>query len=279
MPITNTDAVLWYNVETFGELGYGVPNPSDDPGSLNPQICDLVYLVGRNLFSIMHTEDVDLRVPPSINTVRKVHRLYVRVGNVLSGRAVPPGTNNMETQHVQPGGEIFRVFPVPYFKVRNHYLRRWATMVMMSLAEMMQHTENRKTIEISTAFAGQIGQYFTRIYSNMAVELFGKTAEEVRAPGFLLTEDDLKSYDPSKWFTSTELVDTVPPLNHVFTEDRLRILGEGINVTDLPELKPYPVNLTFYYEQHGGASASGGASGQSSSSSGAGPTFPPPPQP
>src|SRR2546423_9454939 len=87
MPIPNTDAVLWYNVGEFGKAGYAVPNWSDDIGSLNPQILDWVYLVGRNLFHIMHHEDADLRIPPSINTIKRIHKLYVRAGNILARRA------------------------------------------------------------------------------------------------------------------------------------------------------------------------------------------------
>ncbi len=83
MPVVNTDAVLWYNVGQFGQLGYGVPNPSDDPGSLNPAIMDFVNLAGRNLFHVMHHEDADLRTPPSINTIRRIHKLYVRLGQIL----------------------------------------------------------------------------------------------------------------------------------------------------------------------------------------------------
>ena len=33
----------------------------------------------------------------------------------------------------------------------------------------MQHTENRKEMEISTAFAGTVGQYVRRVYTNMAI--------------------------------------------------------------------------------------------------------------
>ena len=58
MPVVNTDAVLWYNVGQFGELGYGVPNHSDDPGSLNTEIIDVVNMVGRNLFHIMHERNL-----------------------------------------------------------------------------------------------------------------------------------------------------------------------------------------------------------------------------
>jgi hypothetical protein len=73
MPLTNSDAILWYNVGIFGEAGYAVPNWSNDVGSLNPQILDWTDLVGRNLFHIMHHEDSDLRIPPSINTLKRVH--------------------------------------------------------------------------------------------------------------------------------------------------------------------------------------------------------------
>lgn len=248
MPVINTDAALWYNVGQFGQLGYAVPNPSDDAGSLNPGIVDLVNLAGRNLFHIMHHEDVDLRTPPSINTIRRVHKLYVRLGQILQSRAVPPGENNMETQHVQPAGEVFKVYPVPYFKVRSQFMKRWAEWIMIMMAEAMQHTENRKSIEISTNFAGQIGQYMVRVYRNLATELFGKTREEVQEEGFLLTEEELAAYDPSKFFTSTEMIDTVPHLGHVFTEDRLSVISEGIPVTSLPQLQPWPTNLTSYYQ-------------------------------
>ena len=43
------------------------------------------------------------------------------------------------------------------------------------------------------------------------------------------------------------MVDTVPRFDRVFTEDRLDILAEGLAVTELPDLKPWPTNLTTYY--------------------------------
>lgn len=250
MPVTNTDAVLWYNVGEFGDLGYAVPNPSDDVGTLNPTISDLVETVGRNLFHIMHHEDVDMRVPPSINTIRRVHRLYIRFGQILEARAVPHGKNRFEADHVQPAGDIFLLFPVPYFKVRNPFIKRWAELIMMMLSEAMQHTENRLTMEVTDTFAGQMGAFMRRVYINLATELFGITREEAEADGFILTEEQLTNYDPSQFFTYTEMVDRVPHLGHVFTEDRLGVLADGIPITSLPELKPWPTNLTSYYKIH-----------------------------
>ena len=284
MPLTNTDAVLWYKVGVFGDAGYAVPNWSNDVGSLNPQILDWVELVGRNLFHVMHHEDVDLRIPPSINTCKRVHKLYVRAASILAGRAVSPGEDNMEAFHSRPAGEVFRVYPVPFFKVRNPFMRRWAGLVLVSLAEAMQHTENRKEMEISTAFAGQVGQYLRRVYVNMAIELFGKTREAAQAPGFLLSDADLAAYDPSKFFTSTEMVDTVPRLDRVFTEDRLELLAEGIPVTELPaDIGPWPTNLTSFYattRRDGtmGVSVGGGATGGKTGAAVA-PIIPPAPGP
>lgn len=248
MPITHTDAVLWYRVGVFGDAGYAVPNWSNDIGSLNRQIINWVDLVGRNLFHIMHHEDADLRVPPSINTCRRIHKLYVRAATILAARAVPPGENNMEAMHVRPAGEVFRVYPVPYFRVRNPFLRSWCGLILVSLAEAMQHTENRKEMEISTAFAGQVGQYIRRVYREMAIELFGASREAALAPGFMLTEEELAGYNPGQFFTATEMVDSVPRLDRVFTEDRLELLGEGIPVTQLPaDLGPWPTDLQQAY--------------------------------
>ena len=96
-------------------------------------------------------------MPPSINTIRRIHKLYIRLGQILQARAVPPGEANMETPHVQPAGEVFKVFPIPYFKVRNAQLKEWSGLIMIMLSTAMQHAKNRKSMEISTTFAGTVG--------------------------------------------------------------------------------------------------------------------------
>lgn len=248
MAVTNSDAVLWYNVGEFGEAGYAVPNWSNDIGSLNPTIIELVQLAGQNLFNIMHHADADSRTPPSVNTLKRVHKLYLRLASILAGRAIPPGQDDMESDHVRPAGEVFIAYPCPFFNVRNRFMRQWAGWVFMMISEMMQHTENRKEIEISTNFAGDIGQYLRRVYTNMAIELFQKPKAVAEAPGFALTDVDFAAYNPAAFFTSTEMTDTVPRLDRVFTEDRLEILRQGIPVTQLADcVKPWPVNLTNAY--------------------------------
>ncbi len=118
----------------------------------------------------------------------------------------------------------------------------------------------------------------------MAVEGGGCT--EVQADGFILTEVELLAYDPSQFFTSTEMIDTVPHLGHVFTEDRLSVVSEGIPVTSLPDLQPWPTNLTSYYNANKAFRDANvdNANGDTSASSPAGSgtpavVIPPPPGP
>ena len=237
----STDAILWYNVGRFADAGYAVPNCGNDVTSLNDNIIDIVDVAGRNLSAMLRSEDTDLRTPPSINTCLRLHRLYVRLSQIISGRSVPPAEPNFEKTHVSPDPESFRLYPVPYFKTRNAFLRRWSKCILEMLSECMQHTENRKSVEISTTFGGMVGAYANRVYTNMAVELFGKTRAVARADGFLLTDVDFKAYDPSKFFTSTELIDTVAPNKFVFTEDALETLTNGILAVHLPaSVQPYP---------------------------------------
>ncbi len=90
MAVNYTDAILHYKIGIWGELGYGFPNPSNDKGTINPVIWDLVDIAGQHLFHLMHQEDADMRTPPSPNIVAMVHQLYVRVTKIMGSRAVLP---------------------------------------------------------------------------------------------------------------------------------------------------------------------------------------------
>lgn len=238
--MVTSDSMRWYNVGKFGEAGYACPAWGNDVATLNPNIAELTDLIGQSVFALVHQEDADMRRPPSINTLRTVHMLYARAGSILTSRAVPPGQTEFRTTHVSPAATVFKVYPVPYFKMRNPYLKRWTGFALMLLSEMMQHTENRKTIEITTMFAADVGKYLQRIYYNMATELFGKTAADAGKPGYILQDADFTAYDPTRVVMPSESVDVVPPFEYVFTEDQLDVLRQGIPVTMLPPLPTYP---------------------------------------
>lgn len=243
MANTQTDSILWYNVGDFGLMGYAVPNWSDDVATNNVTIRELVDLAGQNLSLIMHGDDARLRTPPSMNTIRRIHSLYVRIGTILQGRAKKDSDILFEAVHSTPALEVFRVYPVPYFKVRSPWLKRWCELVLRCIGEMMQHSENTRPDEITIRFAETVGKYMARIYINMATELFGVARADAEKPGFVLSNEQLGSYNPSAFVTSTERIDTVAPMREILTEDSLTVIRSGILVTQLPNLMPYPAEV------------------------------------
>jgi hypothetical protein len=240
MPVFRSDELLWYNVGVWGQLGYGVPNFGDNPTTLNGSIAYLVSAIGRNLSAVMHHSDADSRTPPSYNTLMRVHKLCCRVRQILAGRAIPANQPRFEPTHATPAPEDFILFPIPIFKVRNPFLKEWASLTMHAIGEACQHTDNRIEYEISDLFAGGVGQYFQRIYLRMATELFQVPIADASKPDFVLQDKHFQSYLPSQWFTLTELIDTVPPLDLVPTEDDLRVLTDGIPASQLIGLTHYP---------------------------------------
>lgn len=234
------DSFLWYNVGDWAKLGLAVPNYGNDIASQNGNIRYLVEILGRNLQAVMFHQDARLRTPPSVNTLARIHKLCTRARSILGGRGIPPGKFNMESRHAVPAAEEFLVFPAPYFHVRNKWLKEYAGYILLSLTEAIQHSENAKAIEISQDFAGLIGQYFQRIYTLMAMELLAVPAEQAQADNFTLTDEQLQAYDPGKVFTSTEMIDTVPELMLIPTEDDLKVLTDGIPISQLPQLDRFP---------------------------------------
>ena len=285
---TLTDATLWYNIGPWAEYGLALPNWGDDTHTQNATIAELVTLTGRNLQRIMFDDDARLTTPPSVNTLMRVHRLIVRARNIIGGRAVAPGVPMMESAHANPAPEVFKVHPTPLYLVRNPYLKRWAGFALMALTEMMQHTENVRPIEISTDFGGLIGQYFERIYRNMAVELLRIPKELAETPGFVLADENFAAYNPAEWHTSTEMIDTVAPHVSEPTEDTLKPLTDGIPVTSLGQLPHWPGSNPLPQATNGLAAATLGANaltgtpmapGATTSTNVSGIAFPAPPRP
>lgn len=236
-----TDGILWYNVGEWGRLGYACPNFGNDTHTLNNSIAYLVQVMGRNLSAVMHHGDTALRTPPTINTLMRVHKLITRARSILASRAVPANKLRFEPVHATPAPEVFLMYPVPYFRVRNYWLKEWCGLALDAISEACQHTDNRVEHEISQEFSGLIGQYLQRVYVRMATELLQVPLEEAEKSDFAISDQVFQSYNPAKFFTSSELIDTVPVLQDVPTEDDLGILTEGIPATQLLGLSVYPV--------------------------------------
>lgn len=261
-----TDQIQWYNNGVWGELGFAAPNFGDDPTTINSTIHYLVTVLGRNLQAIMLHTDANLTRPPSINTLTRVHMLIIRARGILAGRSVPPSKLNMEAVHATPVPEVFNIFPCPYFKVRNQFMKEWGGLALMALTEATQHTENARAYEVSTDFAGLMGQYLHRVYKLMATELFGVSVEEADALDFTLSDELLGSYEPGQFFTSTEMVDVVPTLQDIPTEDDLRVLTAGIPATEIVCLQAYP-NVGAFEDKDKGKGKTSKTSGKKSATS------------
>ena len=245
-----TDAILWYNRGIYGQVGYAVPNPSNDIGTLNPNMLDFTNGIGRGLFYVMHHEDVDLSTPPTVQTLWNIHSLVMYMQRLVASRIQPDGEMPFNPEHVSPAGEIFLVWPVPFFKVRNMTLKRWARYTLYLLAELFQNSENRRLMNTYAKVGERIGGYLKRkIYYEMATEFFGKSPDEAKDPKFVLKDEDFRAYNPSALRPDWEANDPVPALDNVFSEDRMADLVAGIPLHQLPKLQPYPTNVLGLYEQ------------------------------
>lgn len=234
------DSLLWYNPPGWERFGLAVPNFGDDRGTQNSTILQLTQVVGRNIQNIMFHTDALVRTPPSINTIVRLCKLCVRGRSILAGRSVAANEPYMESLHAVPSYEQFIVFPTPYFTVRNTFLKEYCLLALTALTEAMQHSDNARPLEISTPFAGLIGQYIQRIYKMVGNELLQIPDKEFDDPAFTITNEHFTKYNPADWFTSTEMIDANPPETDRPTEDDLVPLTDGIPVSKLPALNRYP---------------------------------------
>ena len=227
-----TDRILPYRNGIWEELGFAVPNFGDNAETLNQTIWRLTEAMGRNLLATMSHQDARLRTVPTVNTLVRIKKLCDRFRYIVAARVKNENEPFMEAVHATPSPEPFLIFPVPYFKVENPWMREYCGLVLMALSEAMQHTDNSREFDISENFAQTVGQYIRRIYRMVAVELLQIPREQAEQPDFVITDEMISNYAPSKWFTATELIDT-PRIDNLWTEDDLKPLSDGIRATEL----------------------------------------------
>lgn len=235
------DAFLWYNVGDWADYGLAVPNVGDDIETQNTTIKKLFETMGRHLFDVMWHHDAASSAPPSVNTVERICKLCVRARDIVAARAVPPGKFRLEPSHAAPAPEQFRVYPTPYFKVRNTWLQEYAGLALLCMTEMAQHQENSTPLEISTNFGEIVGGYVHRIYRLVGIELLNLPPVTFDKLDYTITDEQIRAYNPGVYYTSTEMTDTVPTsVRNRPTEDDLKPLAEGIPWSFLPLLGRHP---------------------------------------
>jgi hypothetical protein len=115
--------------------------------------------------------------------------------------------------HAQPAPQMFVVYPIPFFggRVRNADALKFASIALLMLSEMAQHSDNDRVGYITPAFQGTIGKYVQEILAQLGMKFFGFTRAAAYAPDFFVPDASFTIYDPSKLMISTELIDERPP--------------------------------------------------------------------
>jgi hypothetical protein len=234
------DSWLWYNPGNWGPFGLAVPNWGRATTSKNGAICRLVRVIGRSTQLVMFHTDAMLYRPPTLNTVQRIHQMCTRARQILAGRSVPENETLLEATHAIPATQEHILHPVPYFKVRNEWLKEYCMLSLITMTEMIQHTDNQREIDVTEAFTLKVSSYIRRIYSLVGSELFNLPKERVEALDFTLTDEDFKNYAPSKLVAESEMIDTLLPETEMLTEDMLEPLTNGIPLSLMPELGRWP---------------------------------------
>jgi hypothetical protein len=238
-PFTS-DAPLFYNVGIWGERGYAIPNFGPNQATVNQTIEEMTTEGGKRLSAIMHHEDTDRSDPPSVNTIVRMVTLMNRARVLLLGRMVPENVQKFESQKVKSPRRPFKVFPCPFFKVRNRLMQKFGETVFASLAELMQSTEVAISYDITEKLATSAISYIQRFQTMLAMEYFNLPQPEAKSPTLdLMTQ--LAKYTPTAYgFASADVLDKTGTISWPQEYD-LGILAEGILVPTLPAgLGPYP---------------------------------------
>lgn len=252
------NSLLWYNTPGFSNLGLAIPNWGTNPTTQNGEILDLTNLLGQNAQAVMLSNDARVAAPPTSNTVAKIVSMCEQFFSMVAARYIPEGTGvqGIEAPHTAADLNPFLVFPTPLFTVSNRWLKRFGTMAIYAVSELMQSSENGRANYLSQALAGTVTQFIHSIYAQVAIEMLGVPTlpmvndvngvpqyqpADPRSLAFLLTPAQKANYAPSARFTQIEAVAVAPPAQAVPTAADLQVITGGIAVPSLPNtIGPWP---------------------------------------
>lgn len=241
-----TDQVLLYDVAPWSQLGFGVPAFGDNVHTLNKVLWHLADVVSKaQLFIMTHIDAARIR-PPSRNTIERLGKATNEVQRVLLGRQTPYAEARLEEGHGNPQPTPWLIRPVPYFVgpiVRNPWLREYNDLVMLTLTNIYQHTENDLALTLTNEAAGDIWSFFGRIQKLIGVELLGLDPAVVTAAGFKFETAHYDAYQPELLTMRMEAIESPADPRTRFTEDDLRPFVRGLPAnTVVPNLARYPVD-------------------------------------
>ncbi len=257
------DALLWYCPPGFADMGLAIPNWGANDRTLNSEILEVADLIGRSTQAILLDPDAMVSSPPRLNTVLNVCSMCERAFTLITGHmtAEGVGVTSINPQHTQDW-QPFRVYPTPYARVVNGFLKKYAGLALNAQTELMKHGDNARPLFLSQALAGQVIQYISLIYTRVSTDLLGVQTlpmkadgsgvpqfdpADPRSPQFRLTPAQKAAYSPSKIFTSIEQTAVAPSPVQVPNEIQLLPITQGQAVPDLPiatGVKQFPSSST-----------------------------------
>lgn len=232
-----TDEILWFNNGRWGAAGYAIPNPAGKVTTSNSVCHGLVFFIGRELFDLMHRPDVRFTRPPCKQFLYDVHKMVVLARKRIADRAVDFNQQRFDAQHATPNQQEFNVYPIPYFgeRIRQIDVREWCQLTLLCLGEIMQHSDNDFTLDVTTLLAAQVSRYMQRILVLMATKYFGFTTAAASAPDFMIPDDAFKNYNPASLTTASEMTEERQPRQWHPTEN------------DLSPLRALPISAALHF--------------------------------
>lgn len=229
-----TDEILWFNNGKWGEAGYAIPNPGGKLWTNNATIYGMAQFFGRELFDLMHRDDVKFTRPPNKQWLYDCYKMCKLGIKRLADRAVDFNQERLDGEHATPAPRAFVVYPIPFFgeRIRQLDCAEYAQIAMLTLSEIYQHSDNDYTLDVSTLLAGTVHKRLVRIIKLMATKFLGYTRDEVSAPDWdpmsipdvKFSSDPLAGYNPQNLFTSSELTEERQPLRWWPTENDLSLI-------------------------------------------------------
>lgn len=238
------------NVDPWGALGFGAPDPDDQCCfSQNQTLRNLAHQIGQAQLLIMMDPAARGWQPPNGSVASKVGAMYNRAKQVMLAEMIAEGDRkqtSVETSKADQSAEAFLLHPVPYFEgpmVCNEWLDKLNKQVMTLLINLFQHSYNRYSYGLSAQCVQDLLPFLNQIALTVGVELCGLSQAQVLDPQFLfdLSESPtghftVANYHPSQNVPSLEAMSTQGPTLNVPTIQDVAPMWRGIKAHILKNL-------------------------------------------
>lgn len=212
--VFGTSEILWWNNGIWGQCGYAIPNDGGKLVTRNDRIREIHTFLGRELFALMHDDDVKLSRPPNVHWLRALNKAIniglKRIGDFSVGwRDHREGDLSHGTNDPEP----FVYYPVPFFgdRIRQGDAKRYCRWMLQLLGEIQQHSDNEYQDDITDFFSSGAQEKLLRIQKDIAMKYLGLPRDAASSDGFTVPDEAFTNYAPDAFFTEHEMLDERRP--------------------------------------------------------------------